>query len=1263
MSTRRNGMRTLESRRLALLVVFGATVLLAWTVPSWALTFTVNSTADEVDAAAGDGSCATASGTCTLRAAIQEANAQQGAHEIVLPAGTYTSTIPGQGEEAAATGDLDITGNLTITGAGTSATIVDGNALDRVIEVHSGAVVTISDTTIQNGENGESPFAGAGISNAGTLSLLRSVVANNHGTGVYSGGGGGIFNAGTLSLESSAVRDNTAAYRGGGICNLSGTVSLKNSTVSNNTETYGGGGGIANLCGSVTVIGSVIRGNNTGANGGGINNEPWLGYSCSGGTTLAVIDSTVDGNLTNVLNSRGNAGGGINNSGQLTMTRSTVSNNQGWSGGGLCGGGVIVDSTISGNAAFYGGGLTGESDLTNVTVTNNTAYVEGGGIYGGADNRLGNTILAANRAEGLGADCGKAWLHSKGYNLLPTDADLVSGVCSLYGDLTGNIKVPDAKLAPLGDYGGPTQTHALLPGSPAIDAGSPAAPGTGGNACAATDQRGVSRPQGPACDMGAFEAASTGGLGVFAISPRNAGNSQPVLAVVTGSGFAQGATVKLARAGEADVVGSPSNAWRDGLITASFDLTGRAAGSWDVVVTNPDNASAVLPAGFTVDEAGAPHLWVDFMGRIIAQKRIDLRPRLFTILVGNRGNVDALAVLLTIAGIPEEIGQLTPNFSLTPPPPQAGQVPADWSQVPIGFVSGDHSFPPSIVLILPVVPAGQTVMLDFTLSAPLASLGQTINLMAAAVPGYLSTDPETSSVAAISTGARTYALSAWGIEVPEEKDPILRQYLSTSIQGVIDRGINAWLNNLGAKGEVYALAQVLFDLAQYAVERDPAALTWADCVSLTDWKWVGTPGPGGSGHCDPPYGNPGVATSFVGLRAGYRSMDPNQKGGTTGIGDARYISGEKPLWYGVYFENLETATAPAQEVIITDQLDANKMDLTTFSLGPISFADRTVVPPPGLSQFTDFVDLRPAQNLILRIDARLDKGTGIATWRFLSLDPLTLQLPEDPLAGFLPPNLNPPEGEGSVVFFVKPKPELATGTQITNQAQIVFDVNSAINTPEWLNTIDNTKPTSMVSPLAATQSSTSFAIQWSGGDAGAGINTFTIFVSDNGGAFSPWVSNTTNISATFSGQQGHSYAFYSVATDLVGNEEDAKTVPDTTTQVIRCLLEVDTSGAPPDVATDLVYVFRQLLGLPPVPTSFRMLGASIPPDDEIAARINALAAMLDVDMNGTVDVATDIVYIARRLLGLPPVPANFRMLDPSIPPDATIAAKIDALCS
>ena len=281
------------------------------------------------------------------------------------------------------------------------------------------------------------------------------------------------------------------------------------------------------------------------------------------------------------------------------------------------------------------------------------------------------------------------------------------------------------------------------------------------------------------------------------------------------------------------------------------------------------------------------------------------------------------------------------------------------------------------------------------------------------------------------------------------------------------------------------------------------------------------------------------------------AVDPNDKVGTIGVSDQEFVGVGVPLNYAVHFENLATATAPAQVVVVTDQLDAQRMDLATFQLGPITFGAVTLVPQPGAQTFTGGVDFSPDQDLQVVVTAALDRSTGLATWVFTSIDPATGQLTDDPDAGFLPPNINPPAGEGTVVFSLMPKSALATGTAIQNQAQVVFDTNAPIATPTWLNTIDRDAPVTHVLPLSTTQSATTFSVQWTGTDAGAGIRDFSIYVSDNGGAFALWQDRTAASSANFAGAIGHTYGFFALGTDLVGNVEALKTVAEATTQVVN----------------------------------------------------------------------------------------------------------------
>jgi hypothetical protein len=143
----------------------------------------------------------------------------------------------------------------------------------------------------------------------------------------------------------------------------------------------------------------------------------------------------------------------------------------------------------------------------------------------------------------------------------------------------------------------------------------------------------------------------------------------------------------------------------------------------------------------------------------------------------------------------------------------------------------------------------------------------------------------------------------------------------------------------------------------------------------------------------------------------------------------------------------------------------------------------------------------------------------------------------------------PPGGDGAVSFFARLNSSLTTGTVITDQATVVFDANPPISTAVWSNTLDVTPPASNVTALPSTEPSASFLVSWSGTDIGSGIQSYTIYVSDSGGPYNRWLTQTMSTSATFIGHIGHSYSFYSSATDFAGNTEAGKTSPDTTTTV------------------------------------------------------------------------------------------------------------------
>jgi hypothetical protein len=301
------------------------------------------------------------------------------------------------------------------------------------------------------------------------------------------------------------------------------------------------------------------------------------------------------------------------------------------------------------------------------------------------------------------------------------------------------------------------------------------------------------------------------------------------------------------------------------------------------------------------------------------------------------------------------------------------------------------------------------------------------------------------------------------------------------------------------------------------------------------------------------------------------AIDPNDKSGPIGDGSANQYIRKQGLTYNLAFENDPTATLPAAQVVITDQLDPTKVNLNTFSLGLISFGGNTISVPSGTTSFSTLYSLN--SSLSVQIQASLNMTTGLATWTFTSIDPSTGLPPTDPTVGFLPPDVNGIEGQGSVLFNVMPISSLATGTQIANTASVVFDSNSAISTPTWLNTIDITPPVSSVTALPATEVSSGgqaiFNVSWLGTDVGSGVANYTIYVSVNGGAFTPWLIDTTSTTAAYTGAVGNTYGFYSIAKDGAGNIETSKTAAEATTQVVIAPTTAVVSAWP--TATSITY--------------------------------------------------------------------------------------------
>ena len=487
-------------------------------------TFNVNSTLDLPDDLTQPGTCHTAANTCTLRAAIMQANRAGflvNSVTINLPSGHYILTPPASAADGDESGDLNLTTPTIsttvyhIVGAGAATTIIDANSYDRVLRVHSGRSVDISGVTIQNGYLPMVYNSGCGIFNEGFLNLSDVVITNNH----CAGYGGGIYNVNQLAVSGSTINLNTSSLGGGGIDESGSYLSIENSTISGNSSTGSSGGGILSSGAAIKISNSTISSNSAFGSGGGI-------YNAS--QNLIIINSTLRGNLADL------DGGAILNksTGQVNVYNSTIAFNA-----------ADWDADINGGQA---GGI----------------YNQSGGIF-----NLINSLVAGNSVSGapIYDDC-YGTLDSYGGNLIGAASESPSGASCTINFVGGSwVNLNDLNLlGPLQDNGGPTATIALLPGNNAIDNGNSVLGCVNESyALLGADQRGVARPQGGHCDIGAYELRPDGNdtTGVF-----RPGNGLLYLKNTNTTGFADVA-INYGTAGDYPIAGD----W-DGNGTATIGI-------------------------------------------------------------------------------------------------------------------------------------------------------------------------------------------------------------------------------------------------------------------------------------------------------------------------------------------------------------------------------------------------------------------------------------------------------------------------------------------------------------------------------------------------------------------------------------------------------------------------------------------------------------------------------------------------------------------
>ncbi len=569
------GRRThrLVAAGLVLAALFAAA--LGFARPAYAAGITVTTTADTLDAAGGSCTAITLAalpgpdGQVSLREAVCAANTNAGPDTITFSVNGTFALTGAANEDNGGAGDLDIKQSLAVNGNGVANTIIDGSGIERIFDVFPSAASTfdISNLTLQNGDTRATSFKEGGaiyLHNNVTTTINNSQIVNN-----FSGANGAIENRGTLTINDSVISNNqtiptSGSVTGGGLHNA-GPLTINNTTISNNSV-RGEGGGIF-----ITV---------------------------ASGVTANITNSTISGNTASVTGGGLGNGGGISttgNQGTISITNSTISGNR-------------ADNTGGGAYWVTPGGSTGNVTLTNVTISNNTADYDnnGAGAGGGFAQSvsavtLRNTLVAGNfnSTSVVRDDISGAAVASSAYNLIGDGTGSSGLVNGVNNNQVGSGASPiNPLLGALANNGGPTETHALLGGSPAIN--------TGNNAvCPATDQRGVARPSAGICDIGSFELdllVTTTSISLVTPEPSVVGETVTIqFSVTSGAGTPTGnvtvtdgvvSCAASVAAGQCSITFTSAGARN---LTATYAGDGTFAGSSSAVV-----AHQVNPADTTV---------------------------------------------------------------------------------------------------------------------------------------------------------------------------------------------------------------------------------------------------------------------------------------------------------------------------------------------------------------------------------------------------------------------------------------------------------------------------------------------------------------------------------------------------------------------------------------------------------------------------------------------------------------------------------------
>jgi len=620
--------------------------------------------------------------------------------------------------------------------------------------------------------------------------------------------------------------------------------------------------------------------------------------------------------------------------------------------------------------------------------------------------------------------------------------------------------------------------------------------------------------------------------GVFSFSPSTSANDGVVKFEIRGNGFNQNTVVRFKHKGSNTIMPDTMIIHRQ-LISGILNVGQVDTGYWNLEVTIIGDSTYVLNNTLFIEPAENPKLWIDLIGPEIVVAGIEYT---YILSYGNNSNTGLYGVPVAVA-VPKSVGFKFDNQYLNFSD-STGRLDSI-----VSFVESDsliNKYLPGCKVYSFLVPyiggnSAEQIKLKFTFPIDTTYVGYCIGN-----PLYLFNNKSGNKLLLANSSKEflTSLFNSFDHSITTENLEKTANYIGNEIcQAMIDQSdVKPVFDFNGYFGKILLANTVKTD-----IKTDPNKLSAAFFN-------------GGGSYYDT--SNNVYLTGFI-LKlkqvVGVYSMDPNMKYGPSNF----YVKSKEKMNYMICFENLNSASSPAQMVEIIDTLDKNVFDFSTFSATLLSFGKYSFSCPVGVFSFNSDYNLSPDKNIIVRVNMNFDTTTGIVRWLFKTIDPNTMTAIKNPLNGFLPPNNPKHDGEGYVLFNISLKNQLPENTKVSNRASIYFDWNLPISTPFWKNVVDDQSPHSKVDSLPQTIKNTHFLLFWGGNDNASGLKHYDIYFSVDSTDYYPLYLFRYDTSIVFIGERNHTYRFYSVATDHALNREIIPLEPDAVIKILPDAIEED----------------------------------------------------------------------------------------------------------